>query len=117
MPYGEPDHTDPMTLHGVAVETDDATCVQEMAACFIEEYLRCDLDTEEIMRLFRSSEYAAAHMAYRAIGEEGLRGLLEEALLRRGPGSRGAGATGRAGCMSLPVLTRSEIERLQAEQA
>ena len=42
MPYGDPDHTDPLTLHGVVVETDDPTCVQEMAACFIEEYLRSE---------------------------------------------------------------------------
>lgn len=104
MPYGDPDNTDPLTLHGVAIETDDPTCMQEMAACFIEEYLRSGLDTHEIMQLFRSPEFAAAHMAFRMVGEQGVQELLEMALLRRGPRVLAAGAAGRPGRISLPVL-------------
>lgn len=109
MPYGDPDHTDPLTLHGVVVETDDPTCVQEMAACFIEEYLRSDFAPAEILRLFRNPQYAAAHMAYRVIGEEGVREILELGLLRRGPRREAASSGVRGTSIALPVLERAEI--------
>ena len=37
MPHNDPDPTDPMALHGVAVQTDDPSVMRQMAQCFIEE--------------------------------------------------------------------------------
>ena len=85
MPYGDADETDPMTLQGVAFDTDDDSTIREMAACFVEEYARTGFDAERILGLFRVKGYAGPYLAYRCLGEAAIRSLIDETLERRRP--------------------------------
>ncbi len=105
MPYGDADATDPMTLQGVAFDTDDDCAVREMAACFVEEYARSGFDGERILGLFRVKGYAGPHLAYRSLGEEAIRSLIGEILERWGPRPRNIAVEYRAaGDVRLAVL-------------
>ncbi len=70
MPHRTPDPRDPMTLTGVGFECEDDTPTHEMAECFVEEFLRSGVPADEVLELFRKPDYAAAHQAYQALGEE-----------------------------------------------
>ncbi len=85
MPYDDPDPTDPMTLHGVGVETDDPDAMRNMAACFVEEYLRMGFDAERVLHLFRIKGYAGPRMAYEALGESAIQAIIDEQVRLRGP--------------------------------
>ncbi len=78
MPYKDPDPTDPMTLHGVVVQTDDPSAMREMAVCFIEEYTRIGYDRNRIASMFKVPRYAGPYMAYRALGDETIATLIDE---------------------------------------
>jgi len=105
MPYDDPDPTDPMTLHGVVVETGNDLAMVEMAECFIDEYARLGFDANRILHMFNTRGYAGPFMAAAALGEERVRGLIDTVLARWG-GRKAAmlshGAAGRG--MSLTVL-------------
>ena len=66
MPYDDPDPTDPMTLHGVAVETEDDGPMIDMAACFVEEYLRSGFDADRVLGVFKTQGYAGPFLAFHA---------------------------------------------------
>ena len=105
MPYDDPDPTDPMTLHGVGVETSDDTAMQEMAECFIDEYARLGFDANRILHMFHTRGYAGPFMATQALGKEQIRNLVDTVLARWG--GRRAGAvrpTTQSGEVSLTVL-------------
>lgn len=107
MPYDDPDATDPMMLKGVELLVDDPETVREMAACFVEEYIRLGLSEEAIAELFESGEFMGPTFAIRQLGSVVIRELIQEQLLLRGP--RGVRlridqTPGRA--VSLPVLER-----------
>ena len=85
MPYNEPDATDPMTLTGVVIETEDDQAMREMADCFVEEYTRLGFDPERLLRVFKTRGYVGPFMAYKALGEPAIRKLIEEHAQRRGP--------------------------------
>ena len=85
MPYEDPDPTDPMTLHGMMFETEDDAAVREMAACFIEEYLRLGFSADRILKMFRTPGYAGTRLACAALGEETIAALIDEYARRRGP--------------------------------
>ncbi len=85
MPYEDPDPTDPMTLNGVVFETNSDHAMREMAACFIDEYLRLGFGCERIMKLFQTRSYAGPHMAYRSLGEDAIQKLIDEAAQCWGP--------------------------------
>lgn len=106
MPYDDPDPTDPMTLHGVGVETDDPEAMRNMAACFVEEYLRMGFDAERVMHLFQTKGYAGPHMAYEALSEPVIQALIDEEIRRRGPRSASNNTVERndRGDIVLPVL-------------
>jgi hypothetical protein len=72
-----------MTLHGVAVETDDSSAMREMAVCFIEEYLRMGYGRDDLLGMFRVRRYAGPYLAYRALGEDSIAALIEEMASRR----------------------------------
>ena len=105
MPYDDPDPTDPMTLHGVGVETDSDDAMVEMATCFIEEYARLGFDAERIERMFHTQGYAGPAMALGQLGEDRIRTLIAEEIALRGPRhvKRNGIETTAAG-ISLPVL-------------
>ncbi len=84
MPYDDPDPTDPMTLHGVVVETDDPTAMREMAACFIDEYLRMGYTRDRVQSMFRIPQYVGPYMAYESLGEEAIAELIDEIASRWG---------------------------------
>ncbi|MEP0842377.1 MAG: hypothetical protein HRF43_06665 [Phycisphaerae bacterium] len=84
MPYADPDPTDPLTLHGVGVETEDALAMRRMAECFIEEYLRMGFEPGRVLHLFRTAGYAGPRLAFAALGEPAIRAMIDEQLRRRG---------------------------------
>ena len=85
MPYNEPDATDPMTLTGVVIETEDDRALREMADCFVEEYTRLGFDPQRLLHMFKTRGYVGPFMAYSALGEPAIRALIEEHARRRGP--------------------------------
>ena len=93
MPYEDPDPTDPMDLHGVIIET-DTDRNSEMAACFIEEYMRMGYDRDRVLSLFRMPQYVGAHMAYQALGDRVLTEMIDEYAALWG-GRRASGMTRR----------------------
>ena len=109
MPYDDPDATDPMTLHGVELETDSDEANREMAGCFIEEYLRLGFDRERLVKLFKTKGYAGPYMAYRELGEETIVQLIDEYALRWGPRQAAQPVDRNAnGEIQLPVLEQEE---------
>ena len=84
MPYDDPDPTDPMTLHGVVVETDDPTAMREMATCFIDEYLRMGCTRDSVLGMFRIPQYVGPYMAYESLGKETITELINEIAARWG---------------------------------
>jgi len=87
MPYGEPDHTDPMTINGVVLEDIGAPsreAVLDMAECFIDEYARLGFDANRILHMFSTKGYAGPHMATQILGEPAIRQLVDMVLARWG---------------------------------
>ncbi len=72
-----------MTLHGIAVETHDESAVREMAECFVVEFTRLGFDPNRILQLFKTPGYAGPFLAYRALGEDVIRALIDEQVLLR----------------------------------
>jgi hypothetical protein len=78
MPYDDPDPTDPLTLHGVAFETEDDEAMLDMVRCFIEEFARLGFTGDRILQVFKTKGYVGPHGAYRLLGEEAIRELVDE---------------------------------------
>ncbi len=98
MPYDNPDATDPMTLHGVSVETGDDRAMHEMAECFVEEYMRSGFDPDRIMQMFEAQEYAGPYLACRTLGENAIRKMIDSQMRLRSlhrTESRNEQSTGR----------------------
>ena len=87
MPYDDPDGTDPMTLHGVVLDTaaPPLEAMREMAECFVEEYARMGFEPQRILRMFQTRGYAGPYMAYEELGETAIRTLIDETVERWGP--------------------------------
>ena len=75
----EPD--DPLELVGVPVPVDAAT-FDEMARCFVEEYVRGGWSDERLLPLFRSPFYAGLHVIWRLRGEAWVRDEIATTRLR-----------------------------------
>ena len=84
MPYDDADPTDPMTLHGVGVETSGDSAMQEMAECFVDEYARLGFDANRILHMFNTRGYAGPFMATEVLGKERIRELVDTVLARWG---------------------------------
>ncbi len=104
MPYLEPDETDPLTLHGVEMETDDPESVRNMAECFIEEYARLGQSPEAIYQIFADGSFAGPALAFRTLGEDAIRGMILEQCQIRGLRRRVQVDQIPGGALSLPVL-------------
>lgn len=109
MPYDDPDPTDPLTLHGVAFETEDDQAMLDMVRCFIEEFARLGFNGDRILQVFRTKGYVGPHGAYCLLGEEVIRNLIDEEMELRPQPVRG---TGTEICrthlgLSLPVIELS----------
>ena len=105
MPYDDPDATDPMTLHGVVVETESDAAMREMAECFVEEYIRGGFDEDRILKMFQTQGYAGPFLAYQTLGEDAIRRIIDELIplwgRRKHETARSSSGTGQ---VSLPVL-------------
>ena len=105
MPYDDPDATDPMTLHGIAVETNSDAAMRDMADCFVEEYLRMGFDTDRILKMFQTEGYAGPFLAYQTLGEDAIRRIIDELVpLWGGRGGRTEQSASAIGQISLPIL-------------
>ncbi len=105
MPMGDPDPTDPMTLHGVVVGTDNDGAMREMAECFIEEFARLGYDARRILELFRTRAYAGPFLACQELGEAVIRALVSEHMELRGASQHPVDLDRRKrGDIGLPVL-------------
>ena len=105
MPYDDPDATDPMTLHGVIVETEDNNAMHDMARCFVEEYVRSGFDEERIMKMFVTEGYAGPFLAYQTLGEEAIQQMIKDVMSLWGGRHVKADATSQPnGRISLVVL-------------
>jgi hypothetical protein len=105
MPHNDPDPTDPMALHGVAVQTDDPAVMREMAQCFIEEYLRMGYARDRVLSMFATPRYAGPYMARQALGEEAIAALIDEVASRWG-GRRREPATQETSRSGLKMFRR-----------
>ncbi len=79
MPYDEADPQDPLELVAVALPA-DAESPREMAYVFAEEFARMGYDAARILSLFCSPFYAGANGAYRALGDQTVRAIIDECL-------------------------------------
>ncbi len=107
MPYDDPDPTDPMTLHGIEVETDDPQAVRQMAACFIEELVRSGMPARQILEIFESKDFAGPALAMQDLGPSEISELIQHELAKRPGGSDARRIVDRApsGAIELTVLT------------
>ena len=79
MPYRDPEPDDPHELVGVAIPG-DLESMREMAATFAEEFAALGYDEEHLLNLFSQPFYAAAHRAYKVLGEVEIRRIVRESL-------------------------------------
>ncbi len=104
MPYNDPDETDPMTLHGVELETDDPATIREMALCFVEEYVRLGHGADSIFELFTAGDFAGPALALQHLGPEVIRTMIDEQIDLWGPRAGRLAVDATAAGLSLPVL-------------
>ncbi len=105
MPYDDPDATDPMTLHGVVIETKSDAAMRDMAECFVEEYLRSGFDEDRILKMFQTQGYAGPFLAYQTLGEDAIRRMINELIpLWGGRKDKTRLSPSATGQISLPVL-------------
>jgi len=94
MPYGEPDPSDPNLLVGVVVPA-EAETMREMVYVFAEEFARMGYDEARLLRVFRNPFYAAAHQAYRVLGEQAVSRIVSECVRVFGMRNRECGMGNR----------------------
>ena len=105
MPYDDPDATDPMTLHGVVVETESDQAMRDMAECFAEEYIRSGFGADRILKMFQTRGYAGPFLAYQTLGEDAIKRIIDELIpLWGGRADKAARSLAATGQISLRVL-------------
>jgi hypothetical protein len=105
MPYDDPDPTDPMTLHGVELETDDPEATQRMAECLVEEFVRLGLSRERVLELFTDGRFFVPALALRELGVPAIAALIDAQFQMRGPRAlRVAVNHDPRGACQLPIL-------------
>jgi hypothetical protein len=83
MHYKDPDPDDPHLLVAVMLPADEQT-VRKMACVFAEEFAFMGYNKSEILNIFQNPYYTGAHGAYRALGEEVIRAIIDECTNVRG---------------------------------
>ena len=105
MPYDDPEPSDPLTLHGVVVETEDDGAMRDMAECFVEEYVRSGFDADRILRMFQTQGYAGPFQAYQTLGYDVIRAMIDgQSSLRNRTRSQEPSEQKAPHLISLPVL-------------
>lgn len=75
MPKDEFDFEDPFELNGMAILTHEDT-TDDMAECFIEEFMRMGHKPAQLLAMFRNPHYLGPNMAYEKRGEPFIRELI-----------------------------------------
>lgn len=83
MPKDEFDFEDPFELNGMAFLSHEDT-TQEMAECFIEEFMRMGYTHQHVLGLFRNPHYLGPHMAFTKHGEPFISNLIADVFARWG---------------------------------
>jgi len=83
MPKDEFDSEDPFELNGMAFFTQEDT-TNDMAECFVEEFMRMGYGHKQILALFRNPHYLGPNLALEKRGEPFVRDLITEVFARRG---------------------------------
>lgn len=83
MPKDEFDFEDPFELNGMAMLTHEDT-TNDMAECFIEEFLRMGYGHKQVLALFRNPHYLGPNLALEKRGEPFIRDLITEVFARWG---------------------------------
>ena len=83
MPKNEFDFEDPFELNGMAFLTHEDT-TDDMAECFIEEFMRMGYGNRQILALFKDPHYLGPNMAFEKRGEPFIRELITEVFARWG---------------------------------
>ncbi|HHY85277.1 MAG TPA: hypothetical protein GYA07_07040 [Verrucomicrobia bacterium] len=83
MPKDEFDFEDPFELNGMAFLTEEDT-TNDMAECFIEEFMWMGYGHKQILALFRNPHYVGPNMALAKRGEPFIRELISDVFARRG---------------------------------
>ncbi len=93
-----------MAIHGVVVETESNAAVRDMAECFVEEYLRSGFDADHILTMFQTRGYAGPFLAYKTLGEDTIRNIIDELIpLWGGRKNKTALKSSANGQVSIPV--------------
>ena len=74
----EPDTDDPLELTGVVLAVPDETSLKEMAACFVEEFLRDGWTDEQLGAMFRNPRYRGPYLVWRQKGEAYIEEVIQE---------------------------------------
>ena len=77
MPMHEPDPTDPMQLMGVALPDGGEETLFEMAACFVEEFMRLGHTPEMLLSMFQNPRFRAPHRAWNVFGPARIAELID----------------------------------------
>ena len=104
MPKDEFDFDDPMELNGIGFLCEEET-MDEMADCFIEEFMRLGHNHKQILALFRNPYYLGMNMVWQNRGEIFVRERIAEVFARWGKS-----VDWPVGCGSPPAY--DPIERL-----
>ncbi len=77
MPYHNPESGDPNMLVGVTLPS-SAAASREMAEAFASEFAQLGFDRNAVLTLFLDPFYAAAHAAWRLLGEQEIVRIVDE---------------------------------------
>ncbi len=79
MPYDNPEPDDPNMLVGIALPGSEAA-TREMTEAFASEFAQLGFDRNALLTLFRDPFYAAAHAAWRLLGEHEIVRIVDESV-------------------------------------
>lgn len=69
---------DPFELTGVVLPVQDETSLKEMAACFVEEFLRDGWSDEQLRAMFRNPHYRGPYLVWRQKGDAYVDAVIQE---------------------------------------
>src|SRR5262245_41626880 len=114
MPKDEFDFDDPFELNGMAMVTREDT-TNDMAECFIEEFMRLGYNHKQVLALFRNTFYVGPNMALEKRGEPFIRELIAEVFARWGKPVTWADAEGN---LLSPALSSTKgVEERETSRA
>src|SRR3989338_3419033 len=78
MPSKAPEPDDPLELTGVMLAVPDETSLKEMAACFVEEFLRDGWSDEQLRAMFRNPHYRGPYLVWRQKGDAYVDAVIQD---------------------------------------